>query len=122
MNAPVDEPAVSSQQHSHCALDDTLQDNPVDYYYTAQAPAMVFKLKPYVVEPPVCTFVYSCQSQLVNVLTFAQSLMVTPTVSLTQLQETIPFIQSIWLTTSLANIPLKSQALLEQKRPRPLLS
>ena len=30
MNAPVDEPAVSSPQHSHCALDDTLQDNPVE--------------------------------------------------------------------------------------------
>ena len=30
MNALVDEPAVSSPQHSHCALDDTLQDNPVE--------------------------------------------------------------------------------------------
>ena len=27
MNAPVDEPVVSSPQHSHCALVDTLQDN-----------------------------------------------------------------------------------------------
>ena len=30
MNAPVDEPVVSSPQHSHCVLDDTLRDNPVE--------------------------------------------------------------------------------------------
>ena len=30
MNAPVDEPVVSSPQHSDCALGDTLQDNPVE--------------------------------------------------------------------------------------------
>ena len=30
MNAPVDEPVDSSLQHSHCVLDDTLQDNFVE--------------------------------------------------------------------------------------------
>ena len=37
-----------------------LQTNPADYYYTLQSPKMKFTLKPYVVEPPVCVFVYSC--------------------------------------------------------------
>ena len=30
MNAPVDEPVVSSPQHSYRALDDTMQDNPAE--------------------------------------------------------------------------------------------
>ena len=34
--------------------------NPVDYLYTAQAPKMQFTLIPFIVEPPVCTFQYSC--------------------------------------------------------------
>ena len=39
MNAPVDEPAVSSPQHSRCALDDTLQDNPVEGSPLGTAPS-----------------------------------------------------------------------------------
>ena len=39
MNAPVDEPVVSSPQHSHCALDDTLQDNPVEGSPLGTAPS-----------------------------------------------------------------------------------
>ena len=42
------------------AVTSTAQTNPVDYYYTAQAPAMQFTLTAYVVEPPVCPFIYSC--------------------------------------------------------------
>jgi len=36
------------------------QTNPVDYYYTAQVPKMQFTLTPFLVEPQVCPFTYSC--------------------------------------------------------------
>ena len=36
------------------------QTNPADYLYTGQSPKMQFTLTPFIVEPPVCTFAYSC--------------------------------------------------------------
>ena len=36
------------------------QTNPADYLYTGQSPKMLFTLTPFIVEPPVCTFAYSC--------------------------------------------------------------
>ena len=34
--------------------------DPADYYYTAQAPKLVFTNTAYTVEPPICVFTYSC--------------------------------------------------------------
>ena len=42
------------------SVDSVIQTNPADYYYTAQAPKMQFTLTPFIVEPPICLFVYSC--------------------------------------------------------------
>ena len=37
-----------------------IQANPADYLYTFKAPKMQLTLSPFVVEPPICTFQYSC--------------------------------------------------------------
>ena len=42
------------------SVNSVTQTNPVDYLYTAQSPKMQFTLTPFLVEPPVCTFTYSC--------------------------------------------------------------
>ena len=41
-------------------MDSVIQTNPADYLYTAQNPKMSFTLTPFIVEPPVCSFTYSC--------------------------------------------------------------
>ena len=41
-------------------MDSVTQTNPVNYLYTAKSPKMQFTLIPYIVEPPVCVFTYSC--------------------------------------------------------------